>query len=157
MFQSVFVSCVVCNDADRLHLFDNVGTTHPAKRDDMYAHTYGWLLICKHLKFKILTEFQKITLFLYFLADKPKNMYYVTINNQKYDRALLDVADSLVEGQGDGRISKLELQMLFEKTGDANKVTDIEKNTLKYIIDHYNCTANAIIYYNQFLKTLKID
>jgi hypothetical protein len=49
-------------------------------------------------------------------------------------------------------ISKLELQMLFEKTGDANKVTDIEKNTLKYIIDHYNCTANAIIYYNQFLK-----
>jgi len=84
-------------------------------------------------------------------------MYYVTINNQKYDRVLLEMADSLVEGQGDGRISKLELQMLFEKTGDANKVTDIEKNTLKYIIDHYNCTANAIIYYNQFLKTLKID
>ena len=79
-------------------------------------------------------------------------MYYVTINGQKYDRALLEMADSLIEGQCDGMISKLELQMLFEKTGDANKVTDIEKNTLKYIIDHYNCTANAILHYNQFLK-----
>lgn len=84
-------------------------------------------------------------------------MYYVTINGQQYDRALLKMADSLIEGQGDGRISKIELQMLFEKTGDVNKVTDIEKNTLKYIIDHYNCTSNAILHYNQFLKTLKID
>jgi hypothetical protein len=79
-------------------------------------------------------------------------MYYVTINGQQYDRALLEMADSLIEGQGDGRISKIELQMLFEKTGDANKVTDIEKKTLKYIIDHYNCTSNAILHYNQFLK-----
>lgn len=84
-------------------------------------------------------------------------MYYVTINGQQYDRALLEMAGSLIEGQGDGRISKIELQMLFEKTGDANKITDIEKNTLKYIIDHYNCTSNAILHYNQFLKTLKID
>jgi hypothetical protein len=84
-------------------------------------------------------------------------MYYVTINGQKYDRALLDMADSLVEGQGDGRISKSELQMLIEKTDDANKLTEIEKNTLKYIVDHYNCTANAILYYNQYFKTLKSD
>lgn len=35
----------------------------------------------------------------------------VTINGQKYDRALLDMADSLVEGHSDGGISKSELQM----------------------------------------------
>ena len=76
-------------------------------------------------------------------------MYYKTIDNKQYDKKLLDLADSFIEGQGDGRISKAEIQALFEAVQDANRVTDIEKATLKYIIDHYNCTTSAILFYNE--------
>lgn len=81
-------------------------------------------------------------------------MYYKTIDNKEYDKKLLELADSFIDGQGDGRISKPEMQSLFEAVKDANRVTNIEKATLQYILDHYNCTPSAILYYNERAKEL---
>jgi hypothetical protein len=79
-------------------------------------------------------------------------MYYKIIDNKQYDKKLLELADSFIQGQGDGRISKPEMQTLLEAVQDANRVTDIEKDTLQYIIDHYNCTASAMLFYKEHFK-----
>ena len=81
-------------------------------------------------------------------------MYYKTIDQKKYDKSLLDLADSFVDGQGDGRISKLDIQTLFEAVQDANRVTDTEKDTLVYIKESYLCTTSAILYFNERFKEL---
>tara|TARA_B100001094_G_C18124531_1_gene768727 strand:- start:171 stop:419 length:249 start_codon:yes stop_codon:yes gene_type:complete len=70
--------------------------------------------------------------------------YYEIINNVKYDKQLLDKAKELITGKGDGRISEDDAKILIELSEDGYKVTDIEKQTLQYIIDNFNCTEPAI-------------
>ena len=70
--------------------------------------------------------------------------YYEIIDNIKYDKKLLDMARDLIKGRGDGRISEDDAKTLIQESLDANKITDIEKQTLQYIIDNFNCTEPAI-------------
>ena len=70
--------------------------------------------------------------------------YYEIINDVKYDKELLDKARELITGRGDGRISEEDAKILVEETKDGNKVTEIEKQTLQYIMDNFNCTEPAI-------------
>ena len=70
--------------------------------------------------------------------------YYEIINDVKYDKQLLNKARELITGRGDGRISEDDAKLLIQETLDGNKVTDIEKQTLQYIIDNFNCTEPAI-------------
>ena len=69
--------------------------------------------------------------------------YYKTINGKRFDRSLLEKAESLVEGQGDGRISLEDAQRLFEATKDNNFITPNEVRTLRYILDHFTMTDKA--------------
>lgn len=66
--------------------------------------------------------------------------YYKEIDGKKYDRGLLDSADQLVAGAGDGRLSKADADTLFDKVKDGGSYTDIEKATVKYIRENYNWT-----------------
>ena len=59
--------------------------------------------------------------------------YYKTIDGKHYDREMLEIADEAVAGVGDGRISVEDAQKLLGAVKDANKYTDIEKATMKYI------------------------
>jgi len=70
--------------------------------------------------------------------------YYEIINDVKYDKELLDKARELITGRGDGRISEEDAKVLVEETKDGNKVTEIEKQTLQYILDNFNCTEPAV-------------
>jgi len=70
--------------------------------------------------------------------------YYEIINDVKYDKELLDKARELITGRGDGRISEEDAKILVEETKDGNKVTEIEKQTLQYIMENFNCTEPAI-------------
>ena len=72
------------------------------------------------------------------------NQYYEIINDVKYDKELLDKARELITGRGDGRISEEDAKVLVEETKDGYKVTEIEKQTLQYIMDNFNCTEPAI-------------
>ena len=72
------------------------------------------------------------------------NQYYEIINDVKYDKELLDKARELITGRGDGRISEEDAKILVEETKDGNKVTEIEKQTLQYIVENFNCTEPAI-------------
>ena len=70
--------------------------------------------------------------------------YYEIIDNVKYDRKLLNLARTLIQGKGDGRISEDDAKKIFEEAQDNNKITDIEKQTIQYIIDNFNCTEPAV-------------
>lgn len=70
--------------------------------------------------------------------------YYELIDNVKYDKKLLDKARELIIGRGDGRISEEDAKILIEESKDGNKVTEIEKQTLQYIVDNFNCTELAV-------------
>ena len=72
------------------------------------------------------------------------NQYYEIINDVKYDKELLDKARELITGRGDGRISEEDAKVLVEESKDGNKVTEIEKQTLQYIVENFNCTEPAI-------------
>ena len=72
------------------------------------------------------------------------NQYYEIINDVKYDKELLDKARELITGRGDGRISEEDAKVLVDETKDGNKVTEIEKQTLQYIVENFNCTEPAI-------------
>ena len=69
--------------------------------------------------------------------------YYKTIDGKDYDREMLEIADEAVAGVGDGRISIEDAQQLLGAVKDANKYTDIEKATMKYIRENYKFTYAA--------------
>ena len=66
--------------------------------------------------------------------------YYKTIDGKDYDREMLEIAEEAVAGVGDGRITIEDAQKLLGAVKDANKYTDIEKATMKYISDNYKFT-----------------
>jgi hypothetical protein len=72
-----------------------------------------------------------------------KSSYYKIIDGANYDRSLLLLADNLVKGQGDGRISENDMKKLVKSSLDGNRITECEKKTLKFISKEYNTTDNA--------------
>lgn len=69
--------------------------------------------------------------------------YYREIDGKKYDRSLLETAEELVEGAGDGRLSKADAEQLLAKVKDGDSYTDIEKDTVKYIRENFKWTDAA--------------
>ena len=61
-----------------------------------------------------------------------KTSYYKIIEGESYDRSLLLLADNLVKGQGDGRISEADMKKLLKSAMDGNRITECEKNTIFY-------------------------
>ena len=62
--------------------------------------------------------------------------YYKTIQGVRYDRALLEVAEDRIHGQGDGRISKKDAEEIVELSKDGGRITETELRTLKYISEN---------------------
>ena len=69
--------------------------------------------------------------------------YYTEIDGKKYDKELLELAEKLVKGQGDGRISTADAAKLLTAVKDAGKYTDIEKDTMSYIRENFKWTEEA--------------
>ena len=69
--------------------------------------------------------------------------YYKTIDGIKYDGELLELADKLIAGSGDGRLSKDDAAKLLLAVKDASSYTDIEKATVKYLRENYKWTEAA--------------
>lgn len=73
--------------------------------------------------------------------------YYKIIDGIRYDRTLLEAADRMTGGRGDGRISEEDAAKLLQQARDGNRITDIEKRTLQYIRNHYHWTEKAAAYW----------
>ncbi|MFT5822671.1 MAG: hypothetical protein ACI8ZM_003927 [Crocinitomix sp.] len=69
--------------------------------------------------------------------------YYKTIDGVKYDGELIELADKLTSGAGDGRLSKDDAAQLLEAVKDGDSYTDIEKATVKHLRENYKWTDAA--------------
>ncbi len=67
--------------------------------------------------------------------------YYKVIDGVRYDRSLLDSAEAL-KGKG-GQIDLPGLQQLIGHAYDGAGVTEIERTTVKYILDNYSFSEEA--------------
>jgi elongation factor Ts len=74
--------------------------------------------------------------------------HYKQIDGKKYAASLLEAADKMTAGQGDGRISKEDAERLFLMLGKDHKYTDLEKETMAFIRDNYKFTEAG----NEFIR-----
>ena len=74
--------------------------------------------------------------------------HYRQIDGKKYSAALLDAADEMVAGQGDGRVGLEDAEKLLGLLKNDGKYSDLEKTTLSYIRQNCNWTEQA----DAFLK-----
>ncbi|MEI6411159.1 MAG: hypothetical protein WCR52_17355 [Bacteroidota bacterium] len=72
--------------------------------------------------------------------------YYKIIGGIRYDRSLLEAAESFTKGRGESRISMEEIQALYEQANDGQGITEIERNTLIFISKQFNLTEKARIW-----------
>ncbi len=77
------------------------------------------------------------------IEQKKINSYYKVIDGLRYDRKVLAEADRRVAGQGDGRISLDDAEILLPLFGDFGDVTIIEERTLQYLLANYKWTPEA--------------
>ncbi len=70
-------------------------------------------------------------------------MAYETIDGEKYEKELLDLAREHTTGVGEGKLSKDEVADLFKSANDGQGVTPTEKATLAYIRGNFEFTDAA--------------
>ena len=59
--------------------------------------------------------------------------FYKQIDGKKYSKRLLDLADELISGQGDGRLSIADANKIYEALANDGKYTELEKETISYL------------------------
>lgn len=69
--------------------------------------------------------------------------YYKVIDGVRYDRSLLELANQLIAGRGDGRISLEDAQQLFNAILDGRGITATENRTIEFISQQYTLTEPA--------------
>lgn len=69
--------------------------------------------------------------------------YYKQIDGKRYKAATLVEADEAIAGVGDGRISKADAEKIFATISDGHTYTQVEKDTMHYIREHYKWTPEA--------------
>lgn len=69
--------------------------------------------------------------------------YYKTIDGKKYDGDIIDLAEKLTAGRGDGRISMDDAKQLLAAVKDGDSYTDIEKDTMAYVRSTFKWTDEA--------------
>jgi hypothetical protein len=69
--------------------------------------------------------------------------YYKTIDGKKYKGELIEMAEKLTAGRGDGRISEADAEKLYAAVEDGAIYTDIEKDTMAYLRDNFKWTDAA--------------
>ncbi|GAA5042979.1 hypothetical protein GCM10011506_45980 [Marivirga lumbricoides] len=78
-------------------------------------------------------------------------MAYVTIDGEKYEKELIDLAKEHTTGAGEGKLSKDEVNILFKSAADGVSITETEKKTLEYIRKNFEFTdASAKLFDEKF-------
>jgi hypothetical protein len=84
-----------------------------------------------------------------------KVSYYKIIDGLNYDSALLELAENLIKGQGDGRISIVDSNKLLDKILDSRTITKVEYRTIFYIVKNFKFSKEAFL--NILEKLIKYD
>ena len=78
--------------------------------------------------------------------------YYTVIRGKKYDRRMLELAEGLTSGRGDGRISIADAKNLLRVVKDSNSYSPTEKLTMEYIRKHYKFTKEGDEYFRNEIR-----
>jgi outer membrane protein OmpA-like peptidoglycan-associated protein len=78
--------------------------------------------------------------------------YYTVIRGKKYDRRMLELADGLTKGRGDGRISVADAKTLLRVVKDSNNYSATEKATMEYIRKRYKFTKEGDEYFRAEIR-----
>ena len=75
------------------------------------------------------------------------------------DTNLLDAANSMIDGRGDGRISMADAKKLLSLINEDQVATNTEKATFAYILEHFNWTdaARRLVEENDALQLSTFD
>ena len=82
-------------------------------------------------------------------------MAYRTIDGEKYEKELLDLATEHTTGRGEGKLSKDEVEDLFKSAMDGQGATETETKTLKYIRGNFEFTDAAASLFDDKFSVLK--
>jgi hypothetical protein len=81
--------------------------------------------------------------------------YYKIINGKKMDSKIIDQANLLVAGAGDGRISRKDATTLLTLVTDRNNISNVENDTVDYLIKNYQWTAEAAEWFHNEVRVWK--
>jgi DNA-directed RNA polymerase subunit F len=81
-------------------------------------------------------------------------MAYVTIEGQRYEKELLDLAEKHTTGKGESKIAVDEAREILKSARDGVSVTETEKATLNYIRNKFEFTEAAASYFDQELSKI---
>ena len=81
-------------------------------------------------------------------------MAYVTIDGEKYEKELLDLAKEHTTGRGEGKLSKDEVEDLFKSASDGRGVTETELKTLQYIRANFVFTEASAKLFDEKIAAL---
>ena len=81
-------------------------------------------------------------------------MAYETIDGNRYEKELLELARHHTTGVGEGKLSKDEVVDLFKSANDGQGVTDTEKATLAYIRQNFAFTDAAAADFDEAFSKL---
>eukprot|EP00929_Paragymnodinium_shiwhaense_P055676 TRINITY_DN2788_c0_g1_i1.p1 TRINITY_DN2788_c0_g1~~TRINITY_DN2788_c0_g1_i1.p1 ORF type:complete len:518 (-),score=217.19 TRINITY_DN2788_c0_g1_i1:289-1842(-) len=104
---------------------------------------FSWSDAAHDYLFQVLGDLPKVN------ADEPAAKkrktkgYYITLDGQKCDSGVVEECGKAVAGQGDGRVSVEDAKAVFQKIADGNKVTAIERWTLRYCLTEFQWTQAA--------------
>lgn len=76
-------------------------------------------------------------------STQATDSYYTVIRGKKYDRRMLELAEGLTSGRGDGRISINDAKNLLRVVKDSNNYSVTEKQTMEYIRKHFKFTKEG--------------
>jgi hypothetical protein len=81
-------------------------------------------------------------------------MAYVTIDGEKYEKELLDLAKEHTTGRGEGKLSKDEVEDLFKSASDGRGITETELKTLQYIRANFVFTEASAKLFDEKMAAL---
>jgi hypothetical protein len=82
---------------------------------------------------------------------------YVSINGEKYQKVLLDMAIAYASGRGESKISKDEVLEMINSAKGGESVTERELKTLHYIRNNFDFTPAAAVLFDAEITHLSID
>lgn len=85
-------------------------------------------------------------------SNAPADSYYKVIGGKKYDRRMIELADALTKGRGDGRISIEDAQRLLDAVQDSGTYSATEKRTMEYIRKNYKFTKEGDAFFRTEIR-----
>jgi len=79
------------------------------------------------------------------------------IDGTRYDAELLQTAEKLVSGRGDGRLSREDAETILAQITEGGAYTELERDTIAFILDEFEWTEAAADWFGTELGKWRAD